>query len=71
MKATDQVLTMHGVDTGLAANRAIDLSEKGGWQLDDSDPAPKNAGDETGEIADDAAAERQDDIAAFNLGIEQ
>ena len=71
MKAADQVLAVRGVDAGLAAHRAVDLGEERGRQLNHPDAAPDDAGREAGEIADDAAAERQDDVAAVDLRVEQ
>ena len=56
---------MLGVDAGLAADRGIDLRQERGRHLDEVHAAPHDACRETGEVADHAAAERNDRVAAF------
>ena len=56
---------------GLSADGGIDLGEQGGRHLDQAHPAPDDAGGEPGEVADDPAAERDDEVAAFEAGGEE
>ena len=65
MEGADQVLAVGRVDAGLAADRAVDLGEQGGGICTKRMPRRRIAGGEAGEIADDAAAERDDQIAAL------
>ena len=71
MKGADEIFAMSGIDPGLAADRGIDLRQQAGGDLDKARAAPQACGDESGEIADDAAAQRQHDIAPFDLGGER
>ena len=52
---------MGAVHAGLSANSAIHLGEKSCRHLDEGDAAQQNACGETGEVADDSAAERYQD----------
>ena len=56
------------VDAGLAADRGIDLRQQRGRHLHEIHAAPHDAGGKAGEVADDAAAERDDRIAALEPG---
>ena len=66
MESADEVLAVAGVDGGLAADRGIDLRQQRGRHLHVIEPAPHHRRGESGEIADDAAAERDDEIAALD-----
>ena len=65
MEGADQVLPMARVDPRLAADGGIHLGEQRGRNLDEAHAAPNTRRREAGEIADDAAAERHDEIAAL------
>ncbi len=71
VKRSDQVLAARRVDRGLAAHRGIDLSQQGGRNLHEADAALIDGRRETGEVADHAAAEGDDQIAAIELEIQQ
>ena len=60
MEGADQVLLTKGVDRGLAADRAVGLGEQGRGKVDDRAAALEQRGGEPGEVADAAAAERDD-----------
>ncbi len=66
MEGADQILAVRGIDRGLAADRGIDLRQQRGRHLHVIEAAPHHRRGETGEIADDAAAERDDEIAALD-----
>ena len=71
MEGADQVLAVRRIDAGLAADRGIDLRQQGGRHLHEIDAAAQDRGREAGEIADHAAAERDDEIVALDLGRDQ
>jgi hypothetical protein len=64
MERARQVLPRREVDRGLPADAAVDLCEQRGRNADPVDAAQPGRRGEAGEIADDAAAERDDGIAA-------
>ena len=66
MEAADQILSARDVDPGLAAHRAVHLSQESRRDLHEIDAAEGDARGEAGEIANDAAAERQDGRLAVN-----
>ena len=70
MEGADEVLALRRVDAGLAADRGIDLRQQRGRDLHEVHAAASDRGGKAGEVADDAAAKREDDIAALELGIE-
>ncbi len=67
MKGADQVLAVLGIDPVLPPLGRIDLSEKARWKLDEAHSAPHRRGGKAREIADDAAAKGEDQIAALKL----
>ena len=71
MEGADQVLALPRVDAGLAADRGIDLGQQRGRHLHDADAAPQDAGGKAGQIADHAAAKRDDAIAPLDAKLEQ
>ncbi len=71
VEGADQVLAMGGVDTGLAADTAVDLRQQRRRDLDEAHSAPKDRGRETHQIADHAAAERDHHIASFDPVFQQ
>ncbi len=66
MEQADQILALRRVDAGLAADRAIHLRQQGRRRLHEIDAAQQNAGGETNEVADDAAAQRDQQGAALD-----
>ena len=71
MEGADQILAVAGIDRGLAADRRIDLGEQRGRHLHVIETAAHHGGGEAREIADDAAAERDDEIATLDAGGDQ
>jgi hypothetical protein len=59
------------VHRGLAADAGIDLREQRGRHLHERHAAQEGGGGEAGEVADDAAAERDDRAAAIEARIDQ
>ena len=66
MEGADEILAVRRIDRGLAADRGIDLRQQRGRHLHIIEPAPHHRRGETGKIADDAAAERDDKVAALH-----
>ena len=66
VERADQVLARARIDRGLAADRAVDLRQQRRRDLDERAPPAKDRGGEPGQIADDAAAERNHRIAALD-----
>ena len=66
VEEADQVFAFWRVDRGLAADAGIDLRQQRCGDLHEIDAAFDEAGGEAGEIADDAAAEGDDEIAALD-----
>ena len=64
VERADVVLAGAEVDRHLAADGGVDLGEQRRRHLDEPDAAQKGRGDVAGEVADHAAAERHDDVAA-------
>ena len=71
MKGANKVLAMGRVDTGLAADRAVDLGQQAGGQLHETHTAPQDRGGKAGQIADHPATEGQHHILAFDLLLQQ
>ena len=71
VERADQILAGACVDRGLAADRRIDLREQGRRDLDEAAAALEDRGGEADEIADHAATERDDMIAALDAEFEQ
>ena len=67
MEGADQILAMRRIDSGLAADGGVDLRQQGRRNLHEARAAPHACGDEAGEIADDAAAKRDDEIASLDF----
>src|SRR3954463_8988039 len=65
MKEAHRVLAAGKIDAGLAADRGVDLGEKGGGELHEFDTAQEAAGGEAAEIAGAATAEGQQPAVAF------
>ena len=66
VEGADQVLAMRGIDRGLAADRGIDLRQQRRRHLHVVEPAPHDRCGKAREIADHAAAERNDEIVALD-----
>ena len=71
MKRAEQVLALRRIDAGLAADGGIHLRQQRGRHLHEIDAAAQDRRRETGEIADHAAAERDDEIVALDLRCDQ
>ena len=71
MKRAEQVLALRRVDAGLAADRGIDLRQQRGRHLHEIDAAAQDRRGKAREIADHAAAERDHQIVALDLGRDQ
>ena len=67
VKGADEVLAVTGVDAGLAADRGIDLGKQRRRHLHEAHAPAHDRGGEAGEVPDDAAAERDDEVAALDL----
>ncbi len=71
MKRAEQVLALRRIDAGLAADRRIHLRQQRGRHLHEIHAAAQDRRREAGEIADHAAAERNDEIVALDLRRDQ
>ena len=71
VEGADQVLAERVIDAHLAADRAVDLREQRGRDLDQPDAAQVRGRDEPRHVADDAAADRDDAGAAIGLQLDQ
>lgn len=65
VEGADQVLAAGEVDPDLTADRAVDLGEQGGGDLDESEAAEVGGGDEPGEVAGDASAQGDEEGLPF------
>ena len=70
VEGADQVLAVRRVDAGLAADRRVDLRQQRRRHLHEIDAAAHAGRGKAGEIADDAAAERDDQIAALDARVD-
>src|SRR6476646_1370060 len=70
VKCPDQIFSLSGVDGGLAAHRGVHLCAERPGNLDVIHPATDNCRSEPGEIADNPAAERDDEIAALDARLQ-
>src|ERR1700739_4457141 len=68
MEAADEVLSRTEVRAGLAADRGVDLGEQGGGNLHVVDAAHVDGGEKAGHIAEDAAAEGEEQGTAIGTG---
>ena len=68
MEGPDQILAVDRIDAGLAANRAVDLGEQARGDLHEAHAAPHDGGGKTGQISNDATAQRDHEIAALDAG---
>src|SRR5436305_661418 len=64
VEGADQILAGRDVDPGLAADRAVDLGKQSGRNLDQAAAALEDRGGEAHKVADHAAAEGDEMIAA-------
>ena len=71
VEGADQVLALRRVDAGLAADGAVHLRQQRGRDLHEAHAAAQDGRGEAGEVADHAAAERDDEIAALEAQLEQ
>ncbi len=69
-ESADQVLALLMVDRRLAADRRIDLGQDGCRDLDEVDTAHIDGAGKARQVADDAAAERDDDVLAVEAGLQ-
>lgn len=68
VEAADEVLAHLEVGAGLAADGGVDLGEQRGGELHITDAAHVDGGEEAGEVAEDAAAEGEQDGVAIGTG---
>ncbi len=66
VKGADQVLAVPRIDARLAADRAVDLGKQRRRHLDEIDAAQQRCRGKAREVADDAAAERDEHGAALD-----
>ena len=71
MKRADQVLAACVVDAGLAADRGIHLRQQRGRNLHEINSALVNGRNKPGQIADHAAAQRDQQAVARQPGLQQ
>ena len=71
VERADQVLAERMVDADLAADRAVDLRQQRRRHLDDRDAAQVGGRGEAGDVADHAAADRDDGGGAVGAGPDQ
>ena len=62
----DEVLALGQVDPGLAADRRVDLGDERRRHLDEPDAAQVDRGEEPGRVAERAATDRDEDLAAID-----
>ena len=71
MKRAEQILAVRRIDSGLAADRGIDLRQQRGRHLHEIDAAAQDRRGKAREVADHAAAERDHQIVALDLRRDQ
>ena len=71
VEGADEILAAWKIDAGLAAHRGVHLGEQCGWHLQEIDAALVAGSGESGDIADDPSAERDDDTVACNTPLDQ
>ena len=71
MKSADDVLGIGMVDPDLAADRAVDLGKQSRRHHDQGKPAGERGRDKTGEVADHAAPQGDDQRVAIGLATHQ
>ena len=71
VERADQIFSMRRVDAGLAADGGIHLRQQRGRHLHEIDAAAQDRGRKAREVADHAAAERDDEIVALDLRRDQ
>ena len=64
--APDEVLALGQVDAGLAADRRVDLGDERRRDVDDRHAAQVRRGEEPGRVAERAAADRDERLAALD-----
>ena len=74
MEGADEVLALRVVHPGFAADGGIDLRQEGGRDLQAGDATLVTGGGESGNVANDAATEGDDEavavVARFNQRVE-
>ncbi len=68
VEGADEVFSGEEVDAGFAADGGVDLGEEGGGDLDVTDSAHVDGGEEAGDVADDAATEGDEECVAVCSG---
>lgn len=71
MERADDVLPERMIHTGLTADAGVDLGDDSRWDLNVADAAHEGCRGESGDIADDAAAERDNDARAVESSFEK
>lgn len=67
VEGADEVLAVDGIDAGLAADGTVDLRQERRRDLHEAHAPPQDRRGEAREIADHAAAQRDDHVAALHL----
>src|SRR6202044_1105953 len=68
VEAADEIFSGGEVDAGFAADGRVDLREKCGGDLDVADSAHVDGGEEAGDVAEDSAAEGDEERIAIGSG---
>src|SRR5579884_2414650 len=71
METAHQIFAAAEIHTGFAADRGVNLSEKGGGNLHEINAAHVNRSDKASDVADDTAAESNDDGIAIGAALHQ
>ncbi len=71
MKRTNKVLAVAGVDSGFATHRTVHLRQQGCGDLNKPHAPAQHCRSKADQITDDATAKGHDNIAPFNLLIQQ
>src|ERR1700729_472402 len=71
MKSADEVLSVSRIDSSLAAHAGVDLSEQCRWDLHQAQAPAHCRSAESGEIADDPPAKRNDNVSTLDARLDQ
>ena len=71
VEGAEQILAVPGVDARFAADGTVNLGQKCGRDMDEVKAAQHDCGGESRDVADDAAAQRDQGRGALNTGVEK
>lgn len=71
MKNADQVFALRRVDAGFSTNRTVDLGQQGRRNLHEAHAAAQDAGSKACKIANYAATERHNYVAALKAELQK